>query len=72
MSNLVVLGLDNRDDAEQVMDLAGDLVKQHLLELDDVAYASGCRTRSPSASGSGWSPSSCPRSGPIWPAPCRC
>jgi uncharacterized membrane protein len=39
MSNLVVLGLDNRDDAERVMDLAGDLAKQHLLELDDVAYA---------------------------------
>ena len=39
MSNLVVLGLDNREDAERVMDLAGDLAKQHLLELDDVAYA---------------------------------
>jgi uncharacterized membrane protein len=39
MSNLVVLGLDNRDDAERVMDLAGDLAKQHLLELEDVAYA---------------------------------
>ena len=25
MSNLVVLGLDNREDAERVMDLAGDL-----------------------------------------------
>jgi uncharacterized membrane protein len=39
MSNLVVLGLGNRDDAERVMDLAGDLAKQHLLELEDVAYA---------------------------------
>jgi uncharacterized membrane protein len=39
VSNLVVLGLDNRDDAERVMDLAGDLAKQHLLELEDVAYA---------------------------------
>ena len=39
MSNLVVLGLDNREDAERVMDLAGDLAKQHLLELEDVAYA---------------------------------
>ena len=39
MSNLVVLGLDNREDAERVMDLAGELAKQHLLELEDVAYA---------------------------------
>lgn len=37
MANLVVLGLDNREDAERVMDLAGDLAKQHLLELEDVA-----------------------------------
>jgi len=28
MAHLVVLGLDNRDDAERVMDLAGDLAKQ--------------------------------------------
>mgnify|MGYP003289779169 CR=1 FL=1 len=39
MSNLVVLGLDNREDAERVMDLTGELAKQHLLELEDVAYA---------------------------------
>ena len=39
MPNLVVLGLDNREDAERVMDLAGDLAKQHLLELEDCAYA---------------------------------
>ena len=39
MSNLVVLGLDNPEDAERVMDLAGDLAKEHLLELEDCAYA---------------------------------
>jgi len=39
MSNLVVLGLDDHEDAERVMDLAGDLAKQHLLELEDCAYA---------------------------------
>jgi uncharacterized membrane protein len=39
MANLVVLGVDNREDAERAMDLAGDLAKQHLLELEDVAYA---------------------------------
>jgi uncharacterized membrane protein len=35
----VVLGLDNRDDAERVFDLAGDLAKQQLLQLEDAAYA---------------------------------
>jgi uncharacterized membrane protein len=35
----VVLGLDNREDAERVFDLAGDLAKQELLQLEDAAYA---------------------------------
>jgi uncharacterized membrane protein len=39
MSHLVVLGLSNRDDAERVFDLAGDLAKQELLQLEDAAYA---------------------------------
>ncbi len=39
MAHLVVLGLDNREDAERVTDLAGDLAEQHLLELEDMAYA---------------------------------
>jgi uncharacterized membrane protein len=39
MAHLVVLGLDNRDDAERVMDLAGELAKQELLQLEDAAYA---------------------------------
>ena len=39
MTHLVVLGLDDHEDAERVMDLAGDLAKQHLLELEDCAYA---------------------------------
>jgi uncharacterized membrane protein len=39
MSHLVVLGLSNRDDAERVFDLAGDLAKQQLLQLEDAAYA---------------------------------
>ena len=39
MTHLVVLGLDNRDDAERVFDLAGDLAKQQLLQLEDAAYA---------------------------------
>jgi uncharacterized membrane protein len=39
MTHLVVLGLDNRDDAERVFDLAGDLAKQELLQLQDAAYA---------------------------------
>jgi uncharacterized membrane protein len=34
-----VLGLDNREDAERVFDLAGDLAKQQLLQLEDAAYA---------------------------------
>jgi uncharacterized membrane protein len=39
MAHLVVLGLDNRQDAEQVFDLAGELAKQELLQLEDAAYA---------------------------------
>jgi uncharacterized membrane protein len=39
MTHLVVLGLDDRDDAERVVDLAGDLARQRLLQLEDVAYA---------------------------------
>jgi uncharacterized membrane protein len=39
MAHLVVLGLDSRDDAERVFDLAGDLAKQELLQLEDAAYA---------------------------------
>ena len=39
MANLVVLGLDNREDAERVVELAGDLAKQQLLQLEDTAYA---------------------------------
>jgi uncharacterized membrane protein len=35
----VVLGVDNRDDAERLFDLAGDLAKQELLQLEDAAYA---------------------------------
>jgi uncharacterized membrane protein len=39
MAHLVVLGVDNRDDAERPFDLAGDLAKQELLQLQDAAYA---------------------------------
>jgi uncharacterized membrane protein len=39
MSHLVVLGLDNREDAERVFDLTGDLARQQLLQLQDAAYA---------------------------------
>jgi len=39
LAHLVVLGLDNREDAERVFDLAGDLAKQQLLQLEDAAYA---------------------------------
>jgi uncharacterized membrane protein len=39
MTHLVVLGLDNRDDAERVFDLAADLARQQLLQLEDAAYA---------------------------------
>jgi uncharacterized membrane protein len=35
----VVLGLDNREDAERVFDLTGDLARQQLLQLQDAAYA---------------------------------
>lgn len=58
MSHLVVLGLDNREDAERVLDLTGDLAKQQLLQLQDAAYAykddkalrSTTRSRPPSSS----------------------
>lgn len=39
MTHLVVLGLDNREDAERVFDLTGDLARQRLLQLQDAAYA---------------------------------
>jgi uncharacterized membrane protein len=39
MTHLVVLGLDNPAKAEEVFDLAGDLAKQELLQLQDAAYA---------------------------------
>jgi uncharacterized membrane protein len=39
MAHLVVLGVDNRDDAERLFDMAGDLAKQELLQLQDAAYA---------------------------------
>ena len=39
MTHLVVLGVENRDDAERLFDLAGDLAKQELLQLQDAAYA---------------------------------
>jgi uncharacterized membrane protein len=35
----VVLGVDNPSDAERLFDLAGDLAKQELLQLEDAAYA---------------------------------
>jgi uncharacterized membrane protein len=39
MAHLVVLGVDSPDKAEQVFDLAGDLARQELLQLEDAAYA---------------------------------
>ena len=39
MTHLVVLGVENRDDAERLFDMAGDLAKQELLQLEDAAYA---------------------------------
>ena len=39
MTHLVVLGLDSPAKAEEVFDLAGDLAKQELLQLEDAAYA---------------------------------
>ena len=35
----MVLGLDNREDVDRVFDLAGDLARQQLLQLEDAAYA---------------------------------
>jgi arginine deiminase len=37
MAQLVVLGVDNRDDVERLFDLAGDLAKQEL-QLQDHAF----------------------------------
>jgi len=37
MSELVVLGFPNKDRAEQVMDLAGSLGREELLDLEDAA-----------------------------------
>ena len=39
MAHLVVLGLESPAKAEEVFDLAGDLAKQELLQLEDAAYA---------------------------------
>jgi uncharacterized membrane protein len=39
MTHLVVLGLESPAKAEEVFDLAGDLAKQELLQLQDAAYA---------------------------------
>ena len=39
MTHLVVLGVDSPNDAERLFDLAGDLAKQELLQLQDAAYA---------------------------------
>jgi uncharacterized membrane protein len=39
MTHLVVLGLDSPAKAEEVFDLAGDLARQELLQLQDAAYA---------------------------------
>ena len=39
MAHLVVLGLDSPAKAEEVFDLAGDLARQELLQLQDAAYA---------------------------------
>jgi uncharacterized membrane protein len=39
MTHLVVLGVDSPAKAEELFDLAGDLAKQELLQLQDAAYA---------------------------------
>jgi uncharacterized membrane protein len=39
MAHLVVLGLESPAKAEEVFDLAGDLAKQELLQLQDAAMA---------------------------------
>ena len=38
MSQLLVFGVDSPQTAEKVLDLAGDLAKQQLLELADAAW----------------------------------
>jgi uncharacterized membrane protein len=39
MAHLVVLGVKDREDAEKMLDVAADLAKQELLQLQDAAYA---------------------------------
>jgi len=44
MSQLLVFGVDSPQTAEKVLDLAGDLAKQQLLELADAAWVDAPRT----------------------------
>jgi uncharacterized membrane protein len=46
MAQLVVLGLESPARAEKVFDLAGDLAKQELLQLEDAAPSSPTTPRS--------------------------
>ncbi|WP_017584889.1 DUF1269 domain-containing protein [Nocardiopsis ganjiahuensis] len=39
MAQLIVLGVADRDTAEKALDIASDLSKQELLQLEDAAYA---------------------------------
>ncbi|MFB8764948.1 DUF1269 domain-containing protein [Nocardiopsis alba] len=39
MAQLIVLGVADRDTAEQALDIASDLNRQQLLQLEDAAYA---------------------------------
>lgn len=39
MAQLIVLGVPDRDTAEEALDIAGDLNRQELLQLADAAYA---------------------------------
>ncbi|GAB3716579.1 DUF1269 domain-containing protein [Nocardiopsis oceani] len=39
MAQLIVLGVADRDTAEEALDIAADLSKQELLRLEDAAYA---------------------------------
>ncbi|MFD3687271.1 DUF1269 domain-containing protein [Nocardiopsis sp. NPDC058631] len=39
MAQLIVLGVADRDTAEEALDIAADLSGQHLLRLEDAAYA---------------------------------
>ncbi|GAA3761267.1 DUF1269 domain-containing protein [Salinactinospora qingdaonensis] len=38
MAQLVVLGVENRDQAEEALDIASELGKEELLRLEDAAY----------------------------------